>query len=197
MVAYVGRTDKAITYSGGSDAFAFGASAYFIDDSNEQNSPDVWEGGASYTFGNDMVLGVALQGTQAANRSKGTNIGNDNDKTVWGAALSGITFGDFGLGIGAQGQDDDTSFLVDATYSNFYVHIEAEQLDKDSPANFVDGKSISGGDRDRMSSTLGYTQSLGRKTTMYYEISYTDNDTRRGSKDDRTAVMAVLKYDII
>jgi predicted porin len=192
MVAYVGRTDDAITYAGGSDAFAFGATAYFTNDAGEQNSPNAWEGGASFTFGNDMVLGGAVQGTQAPSNSRGTQIGNDNDKTVFGVALSGISFGDFGLGIGAQAQDDDTSFLVDATYSNAYVHIEAEQLDSDSPTN----TNTDDDDQDRVSYTLGYTQSLGRKTTMYYELNYIDNDSGN-TKRDRTAVMAVLKYDII
>ena len=58
------------------------------------------------------------------------------------------------------------------------------------------GSSVSGDDEDKYTATLGYTQSLGRKTTMYYEIAYTDNDTG-DSDDDRTAAMAVLKYDII
>ena len=43
--------------------------------------------------------------------------------------------------------------------------------------------------------TLGYTQSLGRKTTLYYEVAQTESDSDAVS--DRTAVMAVLKYDII
>ncbi len=55
---------------------------------------------------------------------------------------------------------------------------------------------MSGDDEDRVGITLGYTQSLGRKTTMYYEVHDLDNDTG-DSDDDRTAVMAVLKYDII
>ena len=192
MVAYVGRTDNALTYAGGSDAFAFGATTYFTDDADEQNSPDVWEAGASYTFGNDMVLGVAAQGTQAPSKNRGTQIGNDNDKTVGGIVLSGISFGGVGLGIAGQVQDDDTGFVVDATYSNAYVHVEAEQIDNDSPAN----TNKDDDDQDRVSYTLGYTQSLGRKTTMYYELNYIDNDSGN-TKDDRTAVMAVLKYDII
>ena len=192
MVAYVGRTDNAITYAGGSDAFAFGATAYFDDGDNEQNSPDYWEGGASYTFGNDMVLGVAVQGTQAPSKNRGTQIGNDNDKTVFGVVLSGIAFGGFDMGIGGQVQDDDSSALVNVNYDNFYLHFEGEFLDKDSPTNNKSGRN----DQDRYSTTLGYTQSLGRKTTMYYEINYIDNDTGN-SNDDRTAVMAVLKYDII
>jgi hypothetical protein len=139
-----------------------------------------------------MTLGVAVQGTQAPSKNRGTLIGNDNDKTVWGAALSGIMLGDVGLGIGGQIQDDDSSVLLDATLSGFYAHIEAEFLDKDSPTNTKSGNN----DQDRYSYTLGYTQSLGRKTTAYYELNYIDNDTN-DSDDDRTAVMAVLKYDII
>jgi len=193
MVAYTGRTDKAITYAGSSDAFAFGVSAYFESDS-EEDSPDVYEVGASYTFGNDIVLGVAMQGTQAdLGDGTGFLIGNGNDKDVFGAALSGIMLGDFSFNFNVQGQDDDLSETIDIGFNNFYAHFELEQLDEDSPANFSeDGDD----DQSRISSTLGYTQSLGRKTTAYYELNYIDNDTG-DSDDDRTAIMAVLKYDII
>jgi len=52
------------------------------------------------------------------------------------------------------------------------------------------------GDRDRVLLTLGYTQNLGKDTLMYYEFSTLDNDT--GDDDeDRTAVMAVLKYNLL
>jgi predicted porin len=196
MVAYVGRTDDAITYAGSSDAFAFGATVYMTRDTDEE-TPDVMEAGASYTFGNDMVLGLAVQATNGDFNDggatiEGTMIGTGGDDTVGGVVLSGIMLGDFGIGIGGQVQDDDYSALLDTTYSNFYLHVEYLFLDQDSSGNFSDDDD----DQDIISSTLGYTQSLGRKTTAYYEFNYIDRDTG-DSDDDRTAVMAVLKYDII
>ena len=176
MVNYRGRTDNAITYAGGAGAIAFGVSAYFDSDAEEEE-PDQIEVGASFGIG-DMTLGVALQNT-ASDTAQGS-AGNDED--IIGAVLSGIGIGDTSLGIGIQAQDDDTSFLVDWVIGNAYVHVE--QL------------SIDATDQDVLSLTLGYTQSLGRKTTMYYEVNNVDADTG-DSDDDRTAVMAVLKYDII
>ena len=191
MVAFVGRTDDAITYAGGSDNFTFGVTGYMVRDS-EEDALDVYEIGARYTFGNDMALSLAVQGTEAdLDDGTGTLIGNSNDEPVVGALLSDISLGSVKLAVGGQSQDDDTSFALHADISNFYVHFELEFLDEDSPENDADGE-----DQDRVSSTLGYTQSLGRKTTAYYEFNHIDNDTG-DSDDDRTAIMAVLKYDII
>jgi len=188
MVSYRSRTDHGITYSGGSDAFSFGATAYF-DRDEEENSPDQYEIGGSFAF-DFATLGAAMIGTTADAGEPGDIVGDD--EPIFGVVLSGMMFGDFGLGLGAQVRDDDTSFLVDASINNLYGHVEAFMIDEDSNANFNED----GDDQDRVSYTLGYTQSLGRKTTMYYEINYIDNDTG-DSDDDRTAVMAVLKYDII
>jgi predicted porin len=176
MVNYRGRTDNAITYAGGTGAIAFGVSAYFTPDAEEEE-PDQIEAGVSFGLG-DMTLGLAIQNT--ADDTAHGSAGNDED--IIGAALSGISIGDTSLGFGVQAQDDDVSFLVDWVISNAYIHVESLSLDAT--------------DQDRLSITLGYTQSLGRKTTMYYEASQIDNDTS-DSDDDRTALMAVLKYDII
>ena len=190
MVSYRSRTDDGVTYAGGADNFSFGATAYFTRDDDE-NSPDQFELGASYAF-DFATLGVAMIGTGSDDDESG-NIEND-DESIYGITLSGMMFGDFGLGLGAQVRDDDTSFLVDASFNNFYAHVEAFMIDKDSTSDSYTNEDDD--DQDRVSYTLGYTQSLGRKTTMYYEVNYIDNDT--GDSDaDRTAVMAVLKYDII
>ena len=89
-------------------------------------------------------------------------------------------------------QEDDDSLGAEVLFGNAYVHIESLSVDADSGSNAHED----GDDQDRLSLTLGYTQSLGRKTTMWYEINTIDNDTG-DSDDDRTAIMAVLKYDII
>jgi predicted porin len=194
MVAYVGRTDDGITYAGNAGNFAFGATAYMVRE-EEEDPIDVAEVAASYTFGNDMVLAVGGIATKAdEDDGTGTLIGNFgvSDETVVGVSLSGIMLGDFGLVFNFQSQDDDTSFGNNIVYGSFYLHTELHFIDEDSPSNF----SVDGEDQDRSSVTLGYTQALGLKTTMWYEINHEDQDA--GTSDfDRTAVMAVLKYDII
>ena len=191
MVAFVGRTDDAITYAGRAGNFTFGATAYMVREA-EEDPLDVYEVAARYTFDNDIALSFAVQGTEAdLDDGTGTLIGNSNDEPVFGVLVSDVKLGVVKLAIGGQSQDDDTSVALHADISNFYAHFELEFLDEDSPDNVADGE-----DQDRVSTTLGYTQPLGRKTTAYYEFNHIDNDTG-DSDDDRTAIMAVLKYDII
>jgi hypothetical protein len=132
----------------------------------------------------DMTLAAAMQSTETSHGS------DKSDEDIFGFALSGIGIGETTLNLAAQMQEDDTGVIVDWLIGNFYAHAEVLMLDEDSGSNGTDD------DRDVVSLTLGYTQSLGRKTTMYYEINHIDQDSDRSS-DDRTAVMAVLKYDII
>jgi predicted porin len=196
QVAYVGRTDNALTYAGSSDAFAFGATAYMVRDTDEEivNAAEL---GASYTFGNDMVLALAGQFTAGSTSNSGNEqgvlIGNDNDKTVFGVFLSGVMLGDASIGIGGQSQDDDYSLLADVVFNNFYGHVEYEFIDQDSPGN-SDGLGTD--DQEPTMFVVGYNQPLGRKTQMYYEAIFNDADTDN-SNDDKTAFYAVLKYDII
>jgi predicted porin len=192
MVNYRGRTDDAVTYAGGTGDFNYGASVYLVRDgqavakggtANDQDDIDAWELGASMAIG-DMTLGVAYQGTETTQGSYGT------DDDVIGASLSGIGIMETSLGLSVMNQEDDTGVVADWLIGNAYVHLEYLMVDADSAT------SVSGDDEDKMSITLGYTQSLGRKTTMYYELNHRDNDTG-DSDDDVTAGMAVLKYDII
>ena len=179
MVNYRSRTDKGITYAGGIDAFKFGVTAYMTPDAEEEDI-DEFEAGLSFGIG-DITIGGAWQTTETTQGSTGT------DDDIIGVIVSGITAGPVNMGFGAQGQDDDRSFAADIGVADSYYHLEILHLD---------GDSRGASDRDRISHTLGYTQSLGRKTTMWYELNYIDNDTG-DSDDDRTAIMAVLKYDII
>jgi predicted porin len=183
MVLAAGRTDNAITYAGGSGDFSFGTTLYMENDKDEEDI-DAHEVGGSMAIG-DMTLGAAYRGS--AEEAQGSD---DSDKAIYGFALSGIGIGDTTLNLALQAQEDDTGMVVDWLIGNAYVHVEYLLVDEDS------GSSVSGDDEDKYTITLGYTQSLGRKTTAYYEIAYTDNDTG-DSDDDRTAAMAVLKYDII
>ena len=183
MVEYRSRTDNGITYAGGSGDFSFGSTLYATPDDEEENI-DQHELGASMAIG-DMTLGGAYLGSADADQGS-----DGSDKAIFSVVLSGIGIGDTTLNLAAQAQEDDSGLVVDWAIGNAYVHVEALFVDQDS------GASVSGDDEDKIATTLGYTQSLGRKTTMYYELNYIDNDTG-DSDDDRTAAMAVLKYDII
>jgi len=71
------------------------------------------------------------------------------------------------------------AIVVDWLFGNAYLHVELLQLDD--------------ADVDPSTFTLGYTQSLGRKTTMWYEAAVIDSD---GIDDptilqDSTRIMAV------
>jgi predicted porin len=198
QVAYVGRTDNALTYAGSSDAIAFGATAYMVRDTDEEivNAAEL---GASYTFGNDMVLALAAQGTAGSQsdtpgNTEGVLVGNGNDKTVFGVMLSGVMLGDASIGIGAQVQDDDYSVLGDVVFNNFYGHVEYEFIDEDSPGN--PRPVLDSDDVEPIMFVVGYNQPLGRKTQMYYEAVFNDADTD-DSDDDSTQFFAVLKYDIM
>ena len=189
----VGRTGEGLTYAGGSGSFAFGGTVYMARDTEEE-AVDLFEGGASFTFGNEMVLAVAARGTSAdeddvAAGGEGRMI-NGSDETVVGATFHGIQLGEVSLGVSGMVQDDDTSGVIDVTYGGLYVHFEGMAQDEDSPAN------ATGDDRDIVGLTVGYSHSLGRKTTMWYELHSVDQDTGN-SDDDTTMAMAVLRYDII
>ena len=182
MIEYRGRTDDAITYAGGSGNFSFGATGYFATD-DEETAPDQIELGASMGLG-DTTLGFGYSSVDE-DGAIGTQGASDNDEDIIAIAWSGIGIGDTTLGVSYMNQDEDDGVVIDWAISNFYVHAELLMLDD--------------ADADPTTITLGYTQSLGRKTTMYYEAAVIDSD---GIDDpdvleDSTRIMAVLKYDII
>ena len=175
MIQYTGRTPGGVTYAGTAGAVSFGVTGHFFREA-EEDAPDVTELAASFGVG-DMTLGIGLR-TVADDGSHG----NGSDEDVLGVTLSGIALGDASLAVAFESQDDDTAIVIDLGIGNAYVHIETESIDSD--------------DTDPMSVTLGYTQSLGRKTTAWYEIVNFDADTS-DSDDDSQVLRAVLKYDII
>jgi predicted porin len=176
MVSYTSRTDNALTYSGGTDSVAFGLTLYMdadvqngSTDPNAEDGVDGVEAGASFGIG-DMTLAIAFQDIAVV------------DDAVTGVSLSGVGLGPVMMAFNYQTNDDQDGITLHADINNFYVHIES--LSDDASG------------QDPLALTLGYTQSLGSKTTMYYEIFDFDRDTGN-SDDDSTNVMAVLKYDII
>ena len=187
MVEYRGRTDKGITYSGGAGAVSFGVTAYLQED-GEETAPDGLEAGLSFGLG-DSTLAVAFSQVDEDGAGIKNNPGaqgtTGDDEDIVGIAWSGIGIGDTSLGVSYMMQDDDEGLVLDWGIGNMYVHAELLMLDA--------------ADADPMTITLGYTQSLGRKTTMYYEAVSIDSDgiDDPATYEDSTRFMAVLKYDII
>lgn len=191
MVDYAGRSDNGITYSGGSDGFAFGATAYFNNDAaadpDGEEGVDGIEVGASMAIG-DMTLGVAYADFKG--RYLAVPVPADENDTI-SISLSGIEFGSVSLAFNVQSNDDQEGLTAHVGVGNFYYHVE--MMSNDMPTVNYYGTAVG---EDPLSHTLGYTQSLGRGTTMYYELFQWDKDLA-DSDADRTSVMAVLKFDIL
>jgi len=172
MVNYNSRQDGGVSYAGGTGAVTFGATLFFLREAEEDTIDEV-EAGVSIGIG-DMTLGIAAQTTETTQGSAG------NDDAILGVTLSGISAGSVSMGFGVMTQDEDSSIVADFGFGNLYLHVEALSSDAQ--------------DRDPTLVTVGYTQSLGRKTTAWYELVEYDNDTV--SDDDSSILRAVLKYDI-
>ena len=177
MVNYRGRTDGAVTYAGSAGAIDFGVTGYFLWE-GEEELPDQIEAAVSFGVGDLGTIGIALQNT-ADNTSQGS-AGNDED--IVAVTWHGISLGDATMGVGFMNQDEDDSITFDLGIGNIIVHFET--LADDSA------------DNDPTMVMLGYTQSLGRNTTAWYEIVSYDADSD-DSDDDITIVRGVLKYDIL
>jgi predicted porin len=177
MVNYRGRTDGAVTYAGSAGAIDFGVTGYFLWE-GEEELPDQIEAAVSFGVGDLGTIGIALQNT-ADNTSQGS-AGNDED--IVAVTWHGISLGDATMGVGFMNQDEDDSITFDLGIGNIIVHFET--LADDSA------------DNDPTMVMLGYTQSLGRNTTAWYEVVSYDADTS-DSDDDATIVRGVLKYDIL
>jgi len=215
------RGDNALTYSGSSGAVSFGATLYFDGDTADDAFDDAVDAVNAHSLAvaaNGITPGTftateiaelasdaadAISDAESASRGEdgvdgvevGVSIGFGDmalniavqdieitDNAVTSVVLHGIALGDATLGVGVQANDDDTGLIIDAGFGNAYLHIEQTSFDK--------------ADTDPLAITLGYTQSVGRKTTMYYEFFTFDKDTG-DSDDDVDRIMAVMKYDII
>jgi predicted porin len=177
MIEYRGRTDDTITYAR-DGAVSFAVSAVLIADPEEE-TPDAIEAGLSFGIG-DTKLGFGVispteDGAQPA-------VGNVADEDVFGVMWSGINLGSVGLAFGAQSQDEDVGFNFAVTAGGLYVVGEFEDMDE--------------ADQSPGGVTVGYEQTLGTNTKMWYEIHSFDADTG-DSDDDKTHIAAVLRYDIL
>jgi predicted porin len=203
MISYTGRTDNGLTYAGEFGAVSVGVTAYLSNSgaattpaslgsnntgggSNAAGEPENIDGteiGVSFDAG-PVRIGLGIQ-------SK-TGLNGVDPEDVIGIAVSGIALGPVNLGISYQSQDQagsltDTGMVLDLGFNSFYGHYEAKTED-----------GVGAAAKDKTSLTLGYTQSIGTGTTMYYEYQTLDADDAAGTlaaaSGDKDWIRAVLVY---
>jgi predicted porin len=191
-LGYTSRTDQAITYTGNWGAIGFGATAYMdgssISTSDKTSDLDGYELAVKGQAGPiTLALGVQELGS---NEGTGVGGGNPSSEPLIGLTASGWQTGIFTWGLGYTQRSNPSgvsgtqaSWVFDVAIANGYVHYET----------FDNGQSGAANNAPNLI-TVGYTQSVGRQTTMYYEVYQWDKDTGV-SNDDKTSVAAVLKYD--
>jgi len=188
-LGYPGRTAQAITYAGDWGIFSLGATGYMDGSSTSlsgsSNDLDKYELAAAFQAGPvKLALGISDQ----------DEVAGIDPEMIIGATASGWQTGIFTWGLGYTQQDatgggagDASSIVFDVLIGNGYVHIETME---------TKGTGVGGADVSPMSVTLGYTQSVGRQTTMWYEIQdFQGDDKNKANEGDATYVRAVLKYD--
>ena len=182
---YRGRLPSAATYNGEFGAVNIGATIY-MDNSTEgsdgsPNDLDAYELGISGQAG-PVTLAFAY-----------SDVDETDSDAAYGIVAKNWNIGIFTLGAGyfAQGNGaapgTASSIIFDMYIGNAYVHLETK--DNDSGATVGEKPMLA---------TLGYTQSVGRQTTAYYEIYNLDTDGELNAANtsaDELSVAAVLKYD--
>jgi len=189
-LGYPGRTAQAATYAGDWGMFALGATIYM--DGNSTGSDDSAQDLDKYELAASLQAGPIKLGLGLTDGAKD---GGVNEEMLIGLTASGWQTGIFTWGLSYSQQDGDTtapsedmsSIVFDVLIGNGYVHVENTTVKNGNSA---------GVDYSPMSVTLGYTQSVGRQTTMWYEIQdYKGDDKSVTGEGDATYIRAVLKYD--
>ena len=94
---------------------------------SEEDALDVYEIAARYTFGNDVALSLAVQGTEAdLDDGTGTLIGNNNDELVVGALKHRIVSTDLLdiASVAALAAVDGYDFIVRTVFGALAVESE-------------------------------------------------------------------------
>jgi predicted porin len=186
-LGYTGRTAQAITYSGQFGGFGLGATAY-MDNSgtSTSNKPEDLDG---YELAGNIQAGPILVALGVSQSGNDRSTGAPELEPIIGVTASGWQTGMFTWGLSYEQQKAPTgmtgtpsNIIFDVAIGNGYFHTEMRDND------------FTGAGAKPVLYTLGYTQSLGRQTTAYYEVFQLDADTA-SSNDDITSLSAVLKYD--
>jgi archaellin len=172
-----GVQSNAITYMGGAGAVSFGITAQMSAQTTNANEEaiDAIEIVVAFDAG---PVNIALGMTDVKTSPVDT-------EAVTGLVLKGAA-GDFGYKVDFQSQgaaagatDDLSSLQLQGSFGSFYAQYGSQDTGPATPTNLV----------------LGYTQTLGPKTLVWYEFISQDADVV--GTDTSTTIAATLKYEIL
>jgi predicted porin len=172
-----GVQSNAITYMGGAGAVSFGITAQMSAQTPNANEEaiDAIEIVVAFDAG---PVNIALGMTDVKTSPVDT-------EAVTGLVLKGAA-GDFGYKVDFQSQgaavgstDDLSSVQLQGSFGSFYAQYGSQDTGPATPTNLV----------------LGYTQTLGAKTLVWYEFISQDADVV--GTDTSTTIAATLKYEIL
>jgi predicted porin len=178
-----GVQSNAITYMGGAGAVSFGITAQMNAQAVNPNEEaiDAIEIVVAFDAG---PVNIALGMTDAKTSPVDT-------EAVTGLVLKGAA-GDFGYKVDFQSQgaasgttnDDASSLQLQGSFGSFYAQYGSSDTGATGAASATPTNLV-----------LGYTQSLGAKTLVWYEFISQDADVV--GVDTSTTIAATLKYDIL
>jgi predicted porin len=178
-----GVQSNAITYMGGAGAVSFGITAQMNAQAVNANEETV-----------DAIEVVVAFDAGPVNIAVGmTDVKTSpvDTEAVTGLVLKGAA-GDFGYKVDFQSQgaasgstnDDASSFQLQGSFGSFYAQYGSQDLGAKGAAAATPTDVV-----------LGYTQTLGAKTLVWYEFRTRDLDTV--GSETATVLAATLKYDIL
>ncbi len=174
-ISYTGRTGQALTYSGDFGVVKGGATIYMVD--GGEDSLDGFEVGASFDAG-PVKIGVAMQDLDDPNLDPEATIG-----IVVAGDAGPVTYA-FNItsqDAAVKGGEDATGIDLYAGFGNAYIDIG--QIDQGNKPFGV---------------TLGYTYSVGKQTTMWFEAQTVDPDAKDENGkdlDNQNTLRVALKHD--
>jgi len=192
-----GRTKNVINYEGGSNGFSWGVA---IEANGSVDTPTAVgsveeETSIGFQVAGDVDIGPVKIGLGLVSRESadkkfeyelfdGVFVPGGGD--VIGATISGDA-GSIYYALSYQADDDQTGIELYVGFGNFYFNygqIEYDYVSIGAPETFTPSAI-----------TLGYTQSIGRGTTIWYEYLTYDADVTGGKEFDYDKLHAVLKVD--
>ncbi len=213
MVSYRGRTDHTVGLQFGDRSDGFSAGLALVMDGSSTNAAgnsealDEYEIGLSYAVPEHYVALGFISSTNrrgTASTTAGQIVGDTKPLTAFSYKNTMVEGLDIAVGYQTQEADFNAnaasgivntkatkvSYLLDLIHeSGVYFHYES--LDND------------GSDRNAVSTTLGYTWSMGDRTSMWFEYHSVAYDAKKmtfvpsTTAGDTTDIRAILKYDIL
>jgi len=178
-----GAQSNAVTYMGGAGAVQFGITAQMSSQATNANEEAIDRIEAVVAFDAGPV-NIALGMTDE-------KVSPTDKEAVMGLVVKGSA-GDFGYKVDFQSQgaasgstnDDATSFQLQGSFGSFYAQYGSSDTGAKGAASATPTNLV-----------VGYTQSLGAKTLVWYEFHSADADVT--GTDTVTTIAATLKYEIL